>query len=593
MGRVGAVVALLALVACAGPVPERRAPGAASVTVEAGGTVAAEPCVAPADAADAADAADEIGTRVELADGRAPDAVGIRGPVRTVEVVDLGDAGRDAAALAAALAAVLDPCGEDGPVVATGDRVVPELLARWGTDAVLMVEAEDLAARSALVAAAGTGAVPLVLPARPAPPAAEGAAEGDGSAVREGDAEAAPPVADPASELLALLPAGVVVTAAGSDATRAEAVAARLRAAGRSADGVLTLVDAGVPSGGPRTGGTLWIVDPADPARALLAAAAAAARGEAALLVDPSDAVEVLRHADALRAAAPERLLLVGDGTGGAAVAWHLDVALHVDPLPWGGWLPLDGTRIVAVYGSPGAPTLGVLGQQDLDATFDRVRALAAPYAVDGLRVVPGLDMIATVATAVAGPRDDYSRRVPISTLRPYVDRAREEGAAVFIDLQPGRTDFLTQAKEYEELLLEPHVFLALDPEWRLRPDQVHLRQIGSVEAAEVQAVADWLAELVRRERLPQKVLMLHQFLLTMLPDRDTVVVPPELVGVVHVDGQGPVATKQRTFRIMAEESHPQWRWGWKQFLRIDTPRVMDPADVIARDPVPVVITYQ
>ena len=38
----------------------------------------------------------------------------------------------------------------------------------------------------------------------------------------------------------------------------------------------------------------------------------------------------------------------------------------------------------------------------------------------------------------------------------------------VVLDLQPGRTDFLTQAKRYEPLLALPHVGLALDPEWRL-----------------------------------------------------------------------------------------------------------------------------
>ena len=54
------------------------------------------------------------------------------------------------------------------------------------------------------------------------------------------------------------------------------------------------------------------------------------------------------------------------------------------------------------------------------------------------------------------------------------------------LDLQPGRTDFLTQAKLYAELLKQPHVGLALDPEWRLKPDQVHLVQIGSVSAEEI-----------------------------------------------------------------------------------------------------------
>ena len=416
---------------------------------------------------------------------------------------------------------------------------------------------------------------------------------------------------DPTAAALAALPVGAVLTAVASDPERAAALADRLAAAGGTAAAVRVVAsgaDAPPVGWSGAAGGTLWVVDPADPVRLLVAAAAAGARDEAVLAADPADATQVLRRAAALRRADPARLLLVGSGggTGGSAAAstagsgadattvWALDVALHTDPLPWGGWLPLDGTRIVALYGAPGAPSLGALGQQDLEATMERVREFAARYdGIDELRVVPGFDLIVTVASAAPGSAGDYSQRISIERLRPLIDRARAEGMAVFIDLQPGRTDFLAQAQEYQELLLEPHVFLALDPEWRLRPDQVHLRQIGSVEADEVQRVADWLAALVRRERLPQKGFMLHQFLLEMLPDRDTVVVPPELVGVVHVDGQGPVATKERTFRIMAEGADPQWRWGWKQFLRIDTPTIMDPVDVIDRTPLPVVITYQ
>ena len=100
------------------------------------------------------------------------------------------------------------------------------------------------------------------------------------------------------------------------------------------------------------------------------------------------------------------------------------------------------------------------------------------------------------------------------------------------LDLQPGRTDFLTQAKRYEEVLKLPYVGLALDPEWRLKPDQVHLRQIGSVSAAEVNTVSQWLAGLVRRESLPQKLFLVHQFDFSMITERETLETPSELAVV-------------------------------------------------------------
>ena len=73
-------------------------------------------------------------------------------------------------------------------------------------------------------------------------------------------------------------------------------------------------------------------------------------------------------------------------------------------------------------------------------------------------------------------------------------------------------SDFLTQAKQYEEFLRMPHVGLAMDPEWRLKPNEVHLRQIGTVDAEEINQVVAWLAGIVREEGLPQKLLIVHQF---------------------------------------------------------------------------------
>lgn len=487
--------------------------------------------------------------------------------------------------------------GAAAPGVAAAMASV-ELLSRWEVDDVLVVGETDVRAWLTLIVEADLGTVPLLLPA-PTVELDRAAAE----EVAEDVTAAVTDAIDPALALLALLPTGAVLTVVASDAQGALALTERLGAAGLAPAAVRILADAPEAAslsvhagsdGSSDSNGTLWLVDPVEPFRASVAAAAAGARGDALLVSDPSDAHDVLHHVDAIRRVAPALILLVGDGAlVDADVAWQLDAVLHTSLLPWGGLLPLDGNRIVALYGTPDVAALGALGRQDLDATIVRVREQAAAYEDGGLRVVPGFDVIATVASAAPGPLGDYSQRSSIDRLRPLVDRARDEGMVVFIDLQPGRTDFLTQAKEYEELLLEPHVFLALDPEWRLGPDEVHLRRIGSVSAAEVQTVADWLAELVRRERLPQKVLMLHQFTMAMLQDRDTIVIPPELIGVLHVDGQGELRKKEGTYRLLTRTRAEHWQWGWKQFLRIDTPSVMEPARVIDRDPSPVVITYQ
>jgi hypothetical protein len=334
---------------------------------------------------------------------------------------------------------------------------------------------------------------------------------------------------------------------------------------------------------------TSWLVDPAQTDAAALTAVAAGGRDEALLPIVGAD----LRAGDdarRVREAAPERAVLVGDVTADAD--WQLAAVRDGATLPGGGHRLFEDERMVAIYGHPGSTVLGALGEQDLDGAVERARQVAEPYGADGAAILPAFEIITTIASAEAGTRGDYSRRTDPEVLRPWIDRAAEEGFYVVLDLQPGRTDFLEQAQEYEELLLEPHVGLALDPEWRLEDDQVHLRQIGSVAAEEVQRVVDWLAELTREHRLPQKLLVLHQFRFSMLPDRDTIEPRPELAVVVHMDGQGPLETKYETYAAITAGAQDRWVWGWKNFYDEDQPTAT-PEQVLALDPLPWFVSYQ
>ena len=206
--------------------------------------------------------------------------------------------------------------------------------------------------------------------------------------------------------------------------------------------------------------------------------------------------------------------------------------------------------------------------------------------------VVPGFEIIASVASAGPGEDSMYSWRLDPESLRPWIEAAQEAGVYVVLDLQPGRQDFLTQAQYYESLLLYPNVGLALDPEWRLAPDQVHLRQIGSVGIDEVNAVGDYLAGLVREHGLPQKMFVLHQFMLRMISERERLAFHDELATVIHVDGQGSQGAKQGTWRAIREGAPEFVHWGWKNFYDEDVP-MLDPAGTFAVEPRPDLITYQ
>lgn len=357
------------------------------------------------------------------------------------------------------------------------------------------------------------------------------------------------------------------------------------------------------------TGGPL-VEPPEAPARAAVlvdaaadrdgrtAAALASARAAGVPVVDvpggdPRATSETVQALDGVRT-----VVALAPGFGGPErLGARVAAAATGVELPGGGQLVFPrgehGKRYVALYGTPGTPALGVLGEQDVPATIARARQTAEPYeALTDDTVVPTLEIIATIASSAPEPDGSYSRARSVEDLRPLVEAAQEAGQAVVIDLQPGRTDFLTQAKQYAELLAYPHVGLALDPEWRLAPDQVHLRQIGSVGVDEVNATADWLAGFTREHHLPQKMFLLHQFSLRMITDRERLDTShDELAVIIHADGQGSQPAKADTWRAL-HQGAPDVHWGWKNFYDEDQP-MLDPAQTYAVQPTPDLVTYQ
>ncbi|MFZ5871713.1 MAG: hypothetical protein ACOYXW_14455, partial [Actinomycetota bacterium] len=291
----------------------------------------------------------------------------------------------------------------------------------------------------------------------------------------------------------------------------------------------------------------------------------------------------------------PSHVLALGDAFGPVErLAARVASAATGVQLPGGGQVVFPHRRLVALYGHPGTAALGVLGEQDVDAAVARARQVAAEYEpYSDVPVVPAFEIIATVASSEAGPDGDYSAEADVEALRPWVDAAREAGVYVLLDLQPGTTDFLTQAQRYAELLAEPHVGLALDPEWRLRPGQRHLQQIGSVDVEEVNAVAAWLAELTRSRSLPQKALVLHQFRLSMIAGRERLDTSRDEVAVViHADGNGTPGEKLATWDALRAAPPPGVHWAWKNFYDEDSP-TFTPEQTMGLDPAPVLISYQ
>jgi hypothetical protein len=330
-------------------------------------------------------------------------------------------------------------------------------------------------------------------------------------------------------------------------------------------------------------------------AAAVAAAATARSAGVQVIALNHDDPRADPAAIRMLAATKPQRVLALGAGFGTArGLAAKIAVAETGVQLPGGGQILFPGHRLVAIYGSPGTPALGALGEQGLQASIARVRSLAAPYrAMSKVPVVPAFEILATVAQGSPGRNGLYSYESSVASLRPWVRQANKDGLYVILDLQPGRANLLAQAKLYRPLLKLPDVGLALDPEWKLQPGQRPLQQIGSVHIAEVNSVVRWLAALTARNHLPQKLLVLHQFRLSMIIGESRLDTRhSDLAIVIHMDGQGAPSSKQQTWNAIVSAAPRGVFFGWKNFFVKDHP-METPQETMRHHPRPVMISYQ
>ena len=264
-------------------------------------------------------------------------------------------------------------------------------------------------------------------------------------------------------------------------------------------------------------------------------------------------------------------------------------------PLP-GAILP--NKRIVAFYGNPMSPRMGVLGEFDKDELLALLRAECRRWAKADptTKVQPALHLIAVVAQGTPGRAGMYRKLMTDDLVKEVYSWAHEAGALLFIDIQTGHDNIRSILPRFEWILKNPDVHLGIDPEFNLGPNgAIPGTRIGSYDATDVNAVSAWLADLVRRYNLPPKILTVHRFTRNGVTNARNIVVRPEVQIVMHMDGWGPPALKRATYRDYVA-SEPVQFTGFKLFFHNDTKEgdpLMTPQDVLSLRPRPLYIQYQ
>ena len=114
-----------------------------------------------------------------------------------------------------------------------------------------------------------------------------------------------------------------------------------------------------------------------------------------------------------------------------------------------------------------------------------------------------------------------------------------------------------------------------------------------TVNISEINSVVRWLAALTASHHLPQKLVVLHQFRLSMIADeRGLDTSNDDLSIVIHMDGQGTPGAKQSTWDAVTAAAPPGVFFGWKNFTVKDHPMI-GPQATMTETPTPVMISYQ
>ena len=255
---------------------------------------------------------------------------------------------------------------------------------------------------------------------------------------------------------------------------------------------------------------------------------------------------------------------------------------------------PLLTGRLVTFYGHPDNNRLGILGEFATPAAMiAKLKAQAAAYhTADPSRpAIPTIELIASVASDTPGDDGLYLNRTRLPLIEEYADIAEQNGCLLVLDIQLGYDSMANEVSRLAPVLKRPHVHLAIDPEFHVKHGEVPGEVFGSVTAAEVTGAATMLADIVTRNGITDKVLVIHQFRDDMLPDKENIKPVPHVQMVTVMDGFGAPGAKSENYTKFIHDEPIQYG-GIKLFYKQDKP-LMTPADIVALDPSPLVVIYQ
>ncbi len=278
-----------------------------------------------------------------------------------------------------------------------------------------------------------------------------------------------------------------------------------------------------------------------------------------------------------------------GDSSG----KWPVKTAY---PLP-GAILPFK--TVVAFYGNLYSKQMGILGELPREQMLAKLKSEIARWknADSTLDIQPALHYIAITAQGSPGKNGKYRLRMPFNQIDSVLSMAKEIDAIVFLDLQLGLSNLQSELPEFEKYLAMPNVHLGIDPEFAMaKSGKAPGKVVGTLDAADINYVTDYLQKIVKQYNLPPKILTVHRFTQNMVTNYKQIKTSPEVQVVMHMDGWGEPARKVNTYRQFIYKEPVEFT-GFKLFYKNDVvrsnSRMMTPEELLKLKPRPVYIQYQ
>lgn len=248
---------------------------------------------------------------------------------------------------------------------------------------------------------------------------------------------------------------------------------------------------------------------------------------------------------------------------------------------------------MIAYYGFPDVPQMGIVGEYDPDTLVQKLMQQAQAYdAINGSRgVAPAIHLIYAVAQASQTPDGTYLQRMPDSMVEQWINIADKYDLLLILDIQMGSSTVEQEFPHVLPFLKNPRVHLGLDPEFVVSGDQAPGVQIGSLDVSQINKAEDLLQQLVEQNHLPNKILIVHQFLPDMILNKSQLENQPNVDVVIDQDGFGGPDLKIANYERFVKEDGAE-HGGFKLFYKQDDP-LMTPEQVEQLDPQPDVIIYQ